>query len=104
MQGYTYSVFSIVAIAIHLIFNFRMLAGRGVTTVHGERYRSFLLGVLAYYVSDAAWGIFAGLGWRGPWYVDTMFFFLSLAAFVIMWGRFAVDYLGFSRLVRRIVD
>ena len=104
MQGYTYSVFSIVAIAIHLIFNFRMLAGRGVTTAHGERYRGFLLGVLAYYVSDAAWGIFAGLGWRGPWYVDTMFFFLSLAVFVVMWGRFVVDYLGFSRRACRIVD
>ena len=104
MQSYTYSVFSIVAVAIHLIFNFRMLTGRGVTTVYGKRYRGFLFGVLAYYISDAAWGIFAGLGWRGPWYVDTMFFFLSLAVFVVMWGRFAVDYLGFSRLTRRIVD
>ena len=104
MQGYTYSIFSIVAIAIHLIFNFRMLTGSGVTTAHGERYRGFLLGVLAYYVSDAAWGIFAGLAWLGPLYVDTMFYFLSLAVFVVMWGRFVVDYLGFSRRACRIVD
>ena len=63
MQGYTYSIFSIVAIAIHLILNFNLLMGRGEATVRGTRYRGFLLGILAYYVTDAAWGILAGLGW-----------------------------------------
>ena len=50
----------------------------------------FLLGILAYYVTDAAWGLFAGLRWMGPWYVDTVLFFLSMAVFVVMWGRFKV--------------
>ena len=72
MQGYMYSVFSIAAIAVHLIFNFRLLTGRGEVTAHGARYRGFLMGVLAYYIADATWGMLAGLGWLGCLYVETM--------------------------------
>ena len=51
-----------------------MLIGHneGMGTVRVMRYRGFLLGVLFYYVADAAWGVFAGLGWAGPLYVDTI--------------------------------
>ena len=62
MQSYAYSIFSIVALAIHLMINFELIAGRGKENVLGSRYRGFLAGVLVYYVADAAWGIFAGLG------------------------------------------
>ena len=82
MQGYLYSTFSSAALVIHLIINFNLLIGRGVVTAHGARYRGFVLGVLAYYVTDASWGILAGLGWNRLLYIDTVFFFLSLVAFV----------------------
>ena len=97
MQSYTYSVFSIVAIAIHLIINFDLLLGRGSATPRGTSYRGFLLGILAYYVSDAAWGIFAGLGRNRLLYVDTIFFFLALVAFVFMWCRFVAVYLELGK-------
>ena len=103
MQDYTYSVFSIVAIAIHLILNYDLLMGRGADSARARRYRGFLLGTLAYFISDAAWGVFAGLGWIGPWYVDTVFFFLSLVVFVLMWSRFAVVYLGFGKWTSRLL-
>ena len=81
MQDYTYSVFSSVAIVIHLIINYRLLIGRrdGIGTARVVRYRGFLLGVLFYYVADATWGILAGLGWTCVLYVETVFFFLSRA-------------------------
>ena len=105
MQGYTYSIFSAVAIAIHLIINFDLMTGRrGLPTVHGARYRGFLFGVLAYYATDAAWGVFAGLRWMVPWYIDTLLFFLSLVAFVFLWCRFSADYLSFGRATRRFLD
>ena len=97
MQDFTYSVFSIVAIAIHLIINFNLLVGRGGSTVRDTRYRGFLLGALAYYMTDATWGIFAGLGWVAPLYVDTVLFFLALVAFVFLWGRFVIVYLDLGR-------
>ena len=101
MQGYTYSIFSTVAIAIHLIINFDLMVGRGVATVRGMRYRGFLFGVLAYYVTDAIWGVLTGLGWTRVLYVETAFFFLSLVAFVFMWSRFATNYLGFGKWAAR---
>ena len=97
MQGYSYSAFSLFAIAIHLIINFNLLAGRGIVTARGVRYRCFLMGILFYYVADGAWGVFAGLGWIGPWYVDTILFFLSLAVFVFLWCRFVITYLDLGK-------
>ena len=76
MQDYIYSAMAFVAVAIHLIINFDLLAGRGPVTAHGARYRDFLRGILAYYVTDAAWGIFAGLGWTSAMFVDTSLYFI----------------------------
>ena len=103
MQGYTYSVFSIVAIAIHLIINFDLLLGRRQVSLRANRYRGFLIGILAYYVTDAAWGIFAGLGWTHFLYADTIFFFLALVAFVFLWCRFVIAYLELGKWPERVL-
>ena len=104
MQGYSYSIFSIVAIVIHLIINYDLLLGRGMNSVRGKRYRIFLQVLLAYYVTDAAWGIFAGLNWLRCLYIDTIFFFLSFAVFVFMWGRFVIHYLELGKWTARILN
>ncbi len=98
-----YSVFSIVAIVLHLLINFGQLMGRKVENIRGKRYRGFLLGVLAYYLADGAWGIFAGLGWMRLWYFDTILFFLSLVAFVFLWCRFVITYLGLGNCTGRML-
>ena len=103
MQGYAYSVFSGVAIVIHLIVNFDLLSGRKEIPAHGASYRGFLAGTLAYYVADALWGILAGLGWTRLLYADTVLFFLSLAAFVFLWSRFVIAYLDLGRWPTRIL-
>ena len=104
MQGYTYSVFSIAAIAIHMIINFKTLIGRSAVTRHGKRYRGFLFGILAYYLTDGAWGVLAGLGWNRLLYIDTVFFFLALVAFVLMWSRFIIVYLDLGKVTARILS
>ena len=104
MQGYSYSVFSLAAIVIHLIINFKLLLGRGHATTRTRRYRGFLLGTLAYYIFDGLWGVFAGLGWTAFLYVDTIFFFLSLVAFFFMWDRFVIAYLDSDRHSARVLS
>ena len=101
MQGYTYSVFSGIAIAIHFIINFKFLASRGAESERTKRYRDFLFCILAYYVADAGWGVVSGLGWPRALYVFTILYFLSNAAFVVTWNRFAVVYLGCGGLLAR---
>ena len=103
MQGYTYSVFSIAALVIHLIINFDQFTRRGRLSTRDARYRNFVLGVLAYYITDAAWGILAGLGWLRLLYADTVLFFLALVAFAFMWCRFVVSYLALGKWPERIL-
>ena len=105
MQDYTYSIFSGAAIVLHLLINFRLMfrPEPGADAVRVKRYRGFLLGILVYYMADAAWGLFAGLRWMTAWYIDTVFFFLSLVAFVVMWARFAIVYSRLGKWPARIV-
>ncbi|MBR4189514.1 MAG: response regulator [Kiritimatiellae bacterium] len=103
MQGYSYSTFSLVAIALHLIINFNLITGRWGITTHGTRYRGVLLGILAYFVADGAWGLFAGLGWTRALYVDSIFFFLSLVAFALLWSWFLVAYLEIAGWPARVI-
>ena len=98
MQNYAYSVLSIVAIAIHLIINFDIFPGRrGSGTAYGLRYRGFLAGLFAYYVTDACWGVLAGLGWTRALYVDTVLYFIAMSVSVLTWCRYVIAYLNFSR-------
>ncbi|MBP5182903.1 MAG: hypothetical protein J6331_07755, partial [Lentisphaeria bacterium] len=103
MQSYSYSMFSIAAMVIHLIINFDLFVGRGAITARSMHYRGFLLGVLAYYITDAAWGILAGLGWSRALYADTILFFLSLVVFVFMWCRFVISYLEFGKGMMKLL-
>ena len=103
MQNYTYSIFSILAILIHLIINHDLLARRKAVAACGLRYRGFLHAVFAYYLSDAAWGVLAGLGWTRALYVDTIFFFLALPLFAFMWSLFVLDYLSLGRPARLVL-
>ena len=103
MQDYSYSVFSLVAIAIHLITNFDLLIGRRARSAHYSQYNGFLFGVLAYYVSDAAWGILAGLGWTRALYFDTILYFMALVTFVFLLSRFVISYLSLGKWTTRIL-
>ena len=104
MHNYTYAASSLVAILVHLIFNYNLMFRGKFETHHGIRYRRFLFGILAFFVTDAAWGVFAGLGWIAPWYVDTLFYFISLSVVVFLWSRFVSEYLGFGKPTERFLD
>ena len=101
MHNYTYAASSLVAILVHLIFNYNLMFRGKFETHHGIRYRRFLFGMLVFFVTDAAWGVFAGLGWIAPWYVDTLFYFISLSVVVFLWSRFVSEYLGFGKAPSR---
>ena len=104
MQGYTYSIFSFVAIVIHLMINFDQIIGRVSVIKYGARYRVFLIGVLTYYIADAAWGVLAGLGWTRLLYADTIVYFLSLAVFAFLLGRFVVAYTGLGKWTAGLIS
>ena len=92
------------AIVIHLIINFNMLPGRKGSSFHCAReYRGFLGGLIFYYLVDACWGVFAGLGWTKILYLDTAFYYIAIAVSVLMMCHFIVAYLDVSGWRARIL-
>jgi signal transduction histidine kinase len=107
MQDYLYSAAALLAIVIHLIINFNMLPGRRgrrSEKVYVTRYRAFLAGLFAYYLTDACWGIFAGLGWTRILYADTVLYFIAIALTVLAWCRFIIAYLDLCRWKSRLLS
>ena len=104
MQDYIYSVIALLAIVIHLIINFDMLPGRTVSHIRcAHEYRCFLGGLLYYYITDACWGIFAGLGWTKILYLDTASYYIAISVSVLMMCYFIIAYLGIRGWRARIL-
>ena len=124
MQDYIYSVIAFVAmaihltinssqtkmvkmpnLAIHLIINYNQRSGRQTETARAVReYRGFLKCVFAYYITDASWGVLAGLGWTKALYADTVLYFIAISVSVLAWCRFVIVYLDLGRLSARTLS
>ena len=106
MQDYLYSVIAFLAILIHLIINYDMLPFHGRRMSHircAHEYRGFLAAIFYLYITDALWGIFAGLGWTKALYFDTMSFFIATAVSILMMCHFIITYLGSSGWRSRVL-
>ena len=98
MQDYIYSAIAFVAMAIHLTINSSHIPDKMVVSARGAReYHWFLKSVFAYYIVDAGWGVFAGLGWTKVLYVDTMFYYIAIALTVLTWCHFVAVHLDLSK-------
>ncbi len=91
-----YSVVAGITLAVHLIINWRELAGRGNagSRTRGEiEVRRFLVSLTVFFLADVLWGVFSGLKWIPVLYADTVLFFLTMALSVLTWSRYVVAYL-----------
>lgn len=96
MQDYVYSVIGLIAIAIHLIINWRVMflpeTNSGSQKAAGK-YRFLMLAIFSYYVTDAFWGIFAGLNWILALFVDTTIYYIAMSLAILCFYRYIVEYL-----------
>ena len=104
MQDYIYSVIAFMAMVIHLIINYNHHSDQTVVSVRGSReYRVFLHAVFAYYIVDADWGVFAGLGWTKVLYVDTTLYYIAIAMSVLTSCRYFSVYLDLHKWKARML-
>ena len=100
-----YSIIGILAAIILLIINRDILweSDKKSLTSTQRYYRLFLIGVMAYYITDMLWGILESNGVISVLYADTVVHFLAMAAAVMLWTRYVVSYLSrksaFSRFL-----
>jgi len=92
----TYSIIGILATILLLITNRELFWTREnkELTKTQRVYRSFLLGALAYLITDMLWGILESNKLISILYVDTVVHFIAMAAAVMLWTRYVVVYLG----------
>lgn len=90
----SYSIIGAIAIVVHLIINVDLFRGRGGRRLPAEGdLRRFLLAVIAYHVTDAAWGLLYERRLTWLVYADTVLYFAAMALSVLLWTMFAVRYL-----------
>ena len=99
---YFYTSFTSLALVVHIIVNWHQLANwRNLKVRSGAlEYRIFLLCLLAEFVVDVMWGIFAEFKLPSLLYADTVFYFIMVAVSLFAWTRFVIVYLDMSRWVR----
>lgn len=102
---YYYCLIDFLALLVLLITNHDVLLKKPESTdsVTQKRYRYFLYAVIAYYFTDMLWDWLYIRSWISWLYVDTEIYFVVMAAGILLWAHFAVEYLGsrtdFSRLL-----
>lgn len=96
MQDYLYSVIGFIAIAVQLIINFKVMFTRESNNIRkADRiYRLLMLAIFAYYITDAMWGILAGLNWIQLLFVDTTIYYIAMCSAIVCYYRYFVEYLG----------
>ena len=95
MQDYLYSVIGFIAIAVHLIINFQVMFHRESDheRIAGTMYRWLMLSIFSYYITDALWGILAGLNWIPLLFVDTTVYYIAMCSAIVCYYRYFVEYL-----------
>jgi len=99
---YAYSIVSGIALAVHLIINWRELFAvhDARTSVWTRDFRRFLVCLTAFFMFDVLWGVLAEVKIPRLLYADTVLYFLAMALTVSAWTRFVASYLGMSGLLK----
>lgn len=95
MQDYIYSVIGFIAIAVQLIINYKVMFTSEASSERkaGKIYSRLMIFILAYYITDALWGIFAGLNWIPLLFVDTTVYYVAMSLIIVCFYSYFVEYL-----------
>ncbi|MDO5445970.1 MAG: hypothetical protein Q4F31_10170, partial [Eubacteriales bacterium] len=95
MQDYLYSVIGLIAIAVHLIIDLRVMIGSEESSMQkaAKKYRYLLIAIFAYYITDALWGFFAGLNWIPVLFLDTTVYYVAMSSAIVCFYKYIVEYL-----------
>ena len=106
MQDYEYSAIGILAALIQLIINGSIMFRRNGSGKAYKPYRYLMISLFAYYITDAFWGIFAGMNVIPVLFADTTIYYVAMSAIIVSWSFYIVSYLDrtdfFALFFRRV--
>ena len=91
-----YASIGIISIIILVLVNFEVL-GNGKSSFPNElrnKYRQFLIALIAYFFVDAMWGLLYEQRWVVAAYIDTILVFSSMVLSVLFWTKAVVVFIG----------
>ena len=90
-----YASVAILAFLVQIIINMDVLfrTNEKDAIPAQKRYRRFLIATMAYYVTDALWGILSDAKLFSALYVDTVIYYIAMAAGVLLWTQYVISYL-----------
>ena len=96
MQDYLYSAIGLIAIAVQLIINYKVMfiPQSNNTRKADKMYRFLTVAIFAYYITDALWGILAGLNWIPLLFADTTAYYIAMSLIIVCFYMYFVEYLG----------
>ena len=101
----TYSIIGILASILLVIINQDILLKHdGQTLTKTQRtYRLFLVGVLAYLITDLLWGLLYSRRLTALLFADTSVHFAAMVGAVMLWTQYVVSYLDTGSAYERIL-
>ena len=101
-----YSVFTILALTIHIIVNIDIfLMGKPPKSLVAiKEYKAFVISIALFFLTDVLWGVFEENKLAIALYIDTTAYFLMMGSTIFFWTRYVTKLLGgrkvFSQIVR----
>ena len=103
---YYYALVGLLAAMILIIVNYDILFHRSDNQAIPAIgiYRKFLCAVMAYYVTDILWGLLDSLHLVGLLFLDTIIYYIAMAAGVLWWTQYVVAYLAEDNAYSRFLS
>ena len=102
----TYSIIGILASILLVIINQDIIINqdRQTLTKTQRYYRWFLLGMLAYLITDLLWGVLYSNHLIVLLYADTSIHFIAMVGAVMLWTQYVVSYLDNGSAFERMLQ
>ena len=102
----TYSIIGILASILLVIINQDIILNRDRQTLTKTQrhYRWFLLGMLAYLITDLLWGVLYSNHLIVLLYADTSIHFIAMVGAVMLWTQYVVSYLDNGSAFERMLQ
>ncbi|MBP5328744.1 MAG: GGDEF domain-containing protein [Spirochaetaceae bacterium] len=99
-----YSSIAILALLVHIIINYDVLIKTGSKEAQFSTkfYRYFLYGVMSYYITDSLWGLLYDAKLITAVYIDTVIYYIAMAASVFLWTRYVINYLEENNFFKKL--
>lgn len=98
-----YSIVGVLALIIHVIVNPSLFMRKGANGRKSGAYFFLMLAIFAYYVTDALWGLFAGLNNIPFLFVDTTVYYVAMASALACWSSYIIEYLELDSFTSKAV-